>query len=911
MTEQLQVGIDLGTTHSVVAVAQGAHGPVRVLRIAQRVDASQVDALDLLPSALFADPGARSREEVYSWDDPTWTVGEYARRRARELPNRAIVSAKSWLCHEGVDREAAILPWARGSADGSHPGEPGLRLSPVAASAHILRHLRCQLLDTYAERLSTAQVVLAVPASFDPVARQLTLRAASEAGFQAHLIEEPQAAFYDAIGALGEVGLASFLGEAASKLVLVVDVGGGTTDLTLVRVHRRGPQVRCERVAVGRHLLLGGDNIDLALAHVAECRLGGALTAAEFGQLLLGVREAKERLLGADAPEAFPVVIAQSGASLVGGTRRVELTRAEVVELLTQGFLPDVRTAPVPISRAGLTGFGLPYERDPAITRHIAQFAQRHASEYGDVGALLFNGGLFHSPVAALRIREVLEQTLGKPLEVLTNASPDLAVARGAVAFAQALLGHGVKVESHSPRGYYVGVEGGEQPQAVCVVPRGASENTVYTAHQSLGLAVGRVSRFELYASETARHEPGTLITLDSDHFHRLPPLTTRISETSADAELVPVHLEGSLSGVGTLQLTAVENARDGLRHLLNFELRSQSSVQPDAKVISMPTAGGALATQSSTALAEALLRIDRVFGKGRSDVREREVKDLMRELERLLGARREWSLATLRAMADALLQDPRARRRSAEHERVFFWLVGYCLRPGFGHPLDEARVEQMAPLFGEGLQHSQERKHWEAFLIAWRRVAPGLKEAWQVDMRDRLDAFVAPEDQRLKKPKNFRPQGQDDILWLCTWLERVPAERRRDLGQWCLERTWSSREPVYWEMLGRIGARVPVYASAHHTVEARVVERWLEHLLSENWQAVPSAAGAALALSRVTGDRSRDLPEAVRKEVARRLTAHGSPEAWRDAVLQYVPMANSERQHSYGDDLPIGLSLI
>jgi hypothetical protein len=216
-----------------------------------------------------------------------------------------------------------------------------------------------------------------------------------------------------------------------------------------------------------------------------------------------------------------------------------------------------------------------------------------------------------------------------------------------------------------------------------------------------------------------------------------------------------------------------------------------------------------------------------------------------------------------------------------------------------------------MAPLFQESLSFDQERRGWETFLIAWRRIAPGLTEGWQVAMRDGSDPLLAPAERKLKKAKNFRPSAEEDLLWLCTWLERVPQERRQDLGQWILERTWTSRNPVYFEMLGRIGARVPVYASAHHVLEPRIAERWLEHLLSENWQTVTTAAQAAVSLARMTGDRARDVSLPVRKEVLRRLETSNSPTEWLTAVREHVPILSPERAQSFGDDLPIGLSLL
>jgi len=309
--------------------------------------------------------------------------------------------------------------------------------------------------------------------------------------------------------------------------------------------------------------------------------------------------------------------------------------------------------------------------------------------------------------------------------------------------------------------------------------------------------------------------------------------------------------------------------------------------------------------------LDEAREAIDRVFGKGRSDVGAREVKDLVRELERLLGERSAWTLATSRALFDALAEGHRGRKRSADHERVFWLLAGYSARPGFGDPLDPQRVAVLAPLFAEKLAFPGEARGWQQLWIAWRRIAGGLDEAAQLAIRDAIDPLLAPAEARLKKPKGWKAEAPDDLLDLAASLERVPAARRSQLGGWILERTWTSKEPRLWAAIGRIGARVPAYASVHHVVSPTVAERWLDHLLREKWDALPSAAPAAVQLARVTGDRARDVSERVRHDVERRLAAVGAGEEQVRAVHEYVPVAEAERAAFFGEGLPAGLKLI
>jgi hypothetical protein len=306
----------------------------------------------------------------------------------------------------------------------------------------------------------------------------------------------------------------------------------------------------------------------------------------------------------------------------------------------------------------------------------------------------------------------------------------------------------------------------------------------------------------------------------------------------------------------------------------------------------------------------DAVEAIERVFGKGRKDVKPRETKDLVRELERLLGERANWDTELNRALFDVLAPKHAARRRSADHERVFWLLAGYCLRPGFGHPKDPERVSLVAPLFEPGLTFADENRGWQMFFIAWRRIAAGLPAATQSTLRDLLDPFLASAELKLKRPKTFRAQAPDELLELASWLERVEPERRATLGNWLLDRTWSSRDPRLWTAIGRIGARIPAYASAHHVVSPTTAERWLDHLLREKWNEMPSATGAAVQLARKTGDRARDVGERVRSDVLRALEKHGAPADWLEMVREVVSVQETERA-GWFEDLPTGLRLL
>jgi molecular chaperone DnaK (HSP70) len=909
MSAAFAVGIDLGTTNTVVARgAAGGADEADVFAIPQLTGAHDVEALPLFPSMLYAPPPGESVEDPFG--DAPWALGEVARRRGAEVPGRVVASGKSWLAHAAVDRTAAILPW--GAAEGAP------RLSPLDAAARLLAHVRGAWDAAHqGAPLADQDIVLTVPASFDEVARDLSVEAARRAGLAPKLLEEPQAAFYDWMARAGPTGLSRLLDATEGRaLVLVVDVGGGTTDLSLVRVESA---TRVTRVAVGPHLLLGGDNMDLALAHACEPRLGEApkLDAPRFAQLVAACRAAKEALLGATPPESVPVTVLGAGAALVGGSRTTRLERDEVERAVLDAFFPVVGEDARPTrSRGALVALGLPYERDPAITRHVAAFLAAHAAGGERPNAVLLNGGVFRAARIADRMCDVLSGWRGAPVARLTDADPDLAVARGAVAYARARSGRGVRIGGGVARSYFVGVAGGDAPspsavRAVCVVPRGAEEGAVHVARgRTFALALGRPVRFDLFASDVVDAAAGDLVDVDDERFVHLPPLSTTLgpntpaSRGGAGEPEIPVALEGELSAIGTVDLACVEVTPGPARRFrLAFQLRGEAAA-------SQPPSRASTAPPAARVQRAALDRLESTFGKPRPDADGREAKDLLRDLERILGSRGDWPLDLGRSLFDALVPNARARRRSADHERAFWLLAGWTLRPGFGDPGDPGRVVALAALFDERLAFPGESRGWQHYWIAWRRAAGGLDEAMQTKIRDFVDPYLAPPGAGPKRPK--KPASSlDDALDMASSLERVVPSRRAELGGWILERTWTDRDPRLWTALGRLGARVPAYASVHHVVPPVVAERWLDHLMREKWDALPTAVPAAVLLARRTGDRARDIGDRVRREALARLEAIGARDEQLRALREVVPLEAREQASFFGDALPPGLKLV
>lgn len=587
------IGIDLGTTHCALAyvdrdLSEGEDVALHLHRIPQTVSPGETEKLPLLPSFVYL-PHARelaAGATALPWNPtPAWVVGEIARRLGAGSPQRLVASAKSWLSHGAVDRTGPILP--------TTAPEDVQRISPVDASVRYLEHLReAWNAANSGEPLADQEVVLTVPASFDPAARELTAEAARRAGFaNLTLLEEPQAALYSWIEATHGAWRERL---SVGDVILVVDVGGGTTDLSLIAVLEEEGILALHRIAVGDHILLGGDNMDLALAFVVKSKIeanGERLDDWQVEALRHACRAAKEALLSGEV-ETAPIVVASRGSKLVGKSLRSELTAEEVSRVLLDGFFPevDVEAKPHARARTALTQVGLPYAQDPAITRHLAAFLTRQLAATADLEgfevskgrflhptALLFNGGVLKAPAIAERVRSVLDGWLvadgAKPVQVLEDADLDGAVARGAAYYAFARSGGGVRIRGGMAQAFYVGVEvammavpGMEPPvHALCVAPFGLDEGSALEAvPQQLGLVVGEPVRFRFFSSSVRRDDPvGTVLERWSpDELSELGAIEANLPASNGDiGGVVPVHLRARVTELGTLVLEALPEA--------------------------------------------------------------------------------------------------------------------------------------------------------------------------------------------------------------------------------------------------------------------------------------------------------------------------------------------------------------
>jgi len=606
--KRFSVGIDLGTTHCVLSYADlenidDEEFSPEVLAIPQLTSPGSVEEKLQLPSFLYLAHAAELAEDSTSlpWTaKPDYLVGEIARNLGSKTPIRLVSSAKSWLCHAGVDCKEPILP-------AEAPDEVE-RVSPFEATTAYLQHLCDAWLSLNPNApLEQQDVVITVPASFDPAARELTVEAARAVGLdQAILLEEPQAALYSWIEkSHGDWRKHAEVGD----IILVIDIGGGTTDLSLIAVTQQEGNLELTRVAVGDHILLGGDNMDLALAYTVKAKLekdGKRLEPWQIQALTHSCRDAKEKIFNNAELDNIPLVVASRGSSLIGGTLRTELTREEVNRVLVEGFLPEVAVSDKPISRprTGLRTAGLPYAQDAAITRHLAAFLSKQqgaTDELKDINlpehasflhptAVLFNGGVLKAGTLAERLMNVLNSWLSAEqapeARLLTGVDLDLAVARGAAYYGYVRKGKGVRIKGGTAASYYVGIESampavpGMAPeiQALCIAPFGMEEGTQQELpDDEFGLVVGEPVRFRFFASNT-RREDKVGIRLDywtNEELDELDEIEVTLPEEGRrPGEVIPVHLCAAVTEVGTLELQAVSQKDNG-RWKIEFDVRA------------------------------------------------------------------------------------------------------------------------------------------------------------------------------------------------------------------------------------------------------------------------------------------------------------------------------------------------
>ena len=926
---RFSIGIDLGTTNCVLSYVDSRQ-PQRgsqVLDITQWDSATTRVDEPALPSFAYTPTTAEQSGFSSATDSVPAPIdgrlpGVFARQQMAFSPGRVIHSAKSWLCHAEVDRTAAILPWKSEEIADSE------KCSPVTASALYLRWLK----EIWQRRMAgvddsdfnAQDIVITVPASFDEAAQELTLLAAKQAGYPdtIRLIEEPQAAFYFWLGRDQHLSQLHDLLEEYQRnslRVLVCDIGGGTTDLSLFEVHtdkqaRSG--LKLERLAVSDHLLLGGDNIDLTLAHILEHKLvrpGQKLTGRQWNQLLVQARDLKERILGeeescstVDGAQEFTVTLTGSGSGLFSSTLSTRIQAAEIQQCILDGFFPLCSSDQRPTTRqGGLKEWGLPYADDSAISHHLAEFLDGQP-----VDAVLFNGGTVTPLLLRQRLHDLISAWQSdRPPVVLHNESISMAVARGAARYSW-ILRHDERDNrisgGHAHALYLEVVHGRKKKERslVCILPKGLEAGqTVRIDDSTFDLLVNQPARFQCwYAARRQQDSAGAVLPWNNREFRPLPHLETAIHlppehPTPANNRL-RVSLEASLNELGLLQLYCVEQQGDG-RWRLDFNLRKGVDEQQQSTTQTTEFSADPKSQQ-------ALPCLQAVFAKKkRDDLPDIPAKQLIKALEKQLGSREHWNSLTLRTLWPELATGMTRKSRSLDHEVAWLYLAGFTLRPGYGVQHDESRLEELWRAWSLGMAFPKEKRSQSHWYLLWRRVAGGLNGERQQQILDK----ILPT---LRSSNDPMPE----MVYLAAAMERITPQIKVELIQRftsCLLKEKVRHKAPYLWALSRLLSRTPLYAGVDRIVHPREVMTLFGKVKDKNWREEPWKGLCSLfaMAARCTDQRDIDLDSDQRQAIVIKLRESKADKSAIDQVAEFVPLSDDDREVQFGEALPAGLILI
>lgn len=947
------VGIDLGTTNSSVAYIDrlSETGPtvIETFRIPQLSSQGVVEKFDLLPSFFYFPAGFELSEGAIElpWNEAAeYAVGKFAREQGAIVPGRMISSVKSWLCNGRVDRQKKILPWNK---DNNMTG-----FSPLEVSSFYLEHIRNAWNYEMAGGdpdyfLENQQIILTVPASFDESARELTLKAAHLAGLKSvTLIEEPQASFYYWLYR-NKVDWNSKLDDG--DVILICDVGGGTTDFTLIHAAKNGEDyLELKRVAVGNHILLGGDNMDMAIAHYLEStQMEGKpkLDALSWTSLCMKCRALKETLLGEGADESGSISIAGRGKSVVASTLKFTLTRDEISKILIEGFLNDVDFSTIDrkiTTAAGLRESGLPYAEDPSISNQLAKFLKRHVRDIArDSGRefvrpdkILYNGGVFKSDAIRSRATQLISGWLGGEGEkngkftVLENPDYDLSVSLGAAYYAYTRSGSGVRIKSGSARSYYIGVSSGDETgayepgrveKAVCVVTRGMEEGKKAVIEAGLSVITNQPAQFALYSSTVNEGAIGALVDVEGDGFVKLPPLFTCLNYgKKSRTPRIDISLSAYLSEVGTIDLYCLSKKSDH-RWKLQFNFRKHeasenTATENGARDDSPGAAGGAeTAHKGSSFDADALKQaedmIEAAFAAKGSEAADG-LNRLVKRLEAHFNAKKEeWAPDALRALFTPMIKAADSKKISPAHEERWYNLAGFLLRPGFGAPMDDWRVKEALRVSFGGIHFRGNKNSLINYYVFLRRIAGGMSAGQQLETYNRLKEHIYGSKKTGDKPFKVSANNQElvELLRMAASFELLPEQDKLQLGN-LLKKTIRRDGPntiSVWA-LARLGARRLVYGGPDCVVKPEIAEGWLGALLEFDWSKESYMPYSAILMARVTGDRKLDLSAETMARVQKQIESCPSSEHLYDLLMNLAALDENDQKLFFGESLPHGI---
>lgn len=884
MSARYLIGIDLGTTNSAVAYVdlnreKNPSLSIQHFPILQLSNKGTSSTLASLPSYCYLMPDGNY---ALPWrKDLSYIVGQLALDEGTQIPGQLVHSAKSWLCHPHARLKSSLLPENASARIG--------RISPLEASARYLSHIREAWNYTIAKNnpdleFESQEIVLTIPASFDETARGLTLEAARLAGFKSLvLLEEPQAAFYCWM-ANNEKKFDRYLKH--DDIVLVVDIGGGTTDFSLIQVKKKEELFTFDRVAVGDHLLLGGDNMDAAMAHLIETKLKDGCDYNHF--LKFAARKAKETLLSDQAPASYKVLLQGRGSAVVRNTHSVEITKDEVSKLLHDGFfgMYSYEEAKNALKKQALKTIGLSFESEPSITKHLAQFLDKAGKQPNKV---LFNGGALKPYSFRKAIMDSLNSWFPeRTVSELETESYDLAVAKGAAQFSKVRNGHSLRIGGGSPRSYYAEVNCNGTMKAMTVLERGAEEDKTYKAPFSFHLLPNTPVTFKVYASHTRMDDKlGDFADVDLLEMLPLPALQT-VLKFGQTKQAIPVNLEAKFTSIGILELGLYSQQSDHRWHL-------EFSTGKENTLSSFSTNSRIDETYEANALQPALEYLDAFFFGGRHK------EKFMEELEKILQKQRHfWPLSVLRKFADHLLKYknlPKARER--------YWnALGYFLRPGYGFPLDEFRMKELWKVILAEFQDKNVQK-W----ICYRRIAGGLGKGQQIRIAQEM---LDDSNWKIGKLPLFKQKEEayffTEKLRAIASLEWLESSKKIALGNAIVNKIVSescSLTDAY--ILGRLGARNLLYAPFTQVINKSVIEVWLSKLLNVKDIDRASFELICMQLARISPHYHLNISKDLTKKIT---TFFSDNDRLKNLLQEEVSLNAQEHERLFADELPIGLIL-
>ena len=895
------IGIDLGTTQCALSYVdlESKSPKVKNFLIPQLVDDGQAEELSTLQSVLYISEEER-KITLPEWmkNKNSFLTGLYAKKLGDQIPARFIHSSKSWLCHPRIDRTASTLPWQSTVVKN--------KLSPVQAATEYLLFL-AKAWDSVMKvkdesfAFDRASIIVTIPASFDPVARNLTLEAIENANINSvSLLEEPQAAFYDYLNRNPKKMVRDLKGV---DTVLVIDVGGGTTDFSLIKINwsenKEYPEF--SRLAVGPHLLIGGDNLDLALARQVEVAFkhkGKKLTSKQWLDILNESRKTKEAIFSDSKEGEVTFTVAGSGSKVLAGSKKITLKQSDIRQTLIEGFFPvvDANEKPDNDNLLGISEAGLPFTKDPAITRHLAAFL----SENGIIpDAILFNGGTLQSECFKNRLFEVISLWKGREPHVLSNPHPTLAVAAGAAYYGMVSMGLGHKIHSGNPVSIYLGIGSNKNSKTeqylpeklLCLLPKGSETEVKYEVpEKTFGIDLSRDSSFYLYYTPNPpkAEELGRVIKFNSKRYLPLPPISLKAKTGKGEKQ---VAIEVILKETGYMQVLCKEidgNFEQDLRFNLSQSEKNVNNTAPAKRRVPITKAQ--------------IKKIDNLIKS--ADAGELAYNCLFKSIEEIMGSKRSsWHAEMLRQLFDIFITDKRFLA-SESAMSIWFRLIGYSLRPGFGVKGDIERVDIIWDMLNSKFEFKNP-EFWSDWWVMWKRIAPGLSIERQNMLKDYIFPILFPK-QKLNRKVTQHERNQ---IWrLIGHLEKLPIEEKEKIGWWAVRAPQSyGKDLLALHAVGRLGARDLAYAPETLLLPQSVANEWASHLLRK---AIPGNSyldWALRELGRKTGDKLVQIDDVIRKKIVDILKQKHRKKSFIQPLIKAARLAEKDLAEFTGESLPSG----